>query len=304
VTAAETWPGCHGVRLVGEPVDLGTSAGSPLAEATIRFGAVAVGDSDHLWTQHGEAVVDGEHFEVDRVMRQRGRGAYVLTGSGGPTMEVDQDAATITIEDGDEAVQLQLLATFGVPLILHTTDALVLHGSACALGDRTIVVCGESGSGKSTLLVGLADAGWTPITEDLCAVDFRPQTPHVWSGPPWVRIGHGKPGPVGSAQRFGSAYKTGWDIAASQTPVPRPITHVVLLDAPGGGDALLEPVPAAVAIRRLAPHGVWLGDQDELGRRLFGPIADLVAKVPAFRLRMPRSDSWLDEVPGLLAARL
>ena len=301
MTAVELWPGCHGVRLEGEPVELGMAAGSPLAAATIRFGRVEAPTGVHMWTQHGEAVVGGTPFGVDRELHQRPDGTFVLTGSMGPALEVDQSNATITIDDGDESVRLQLLATFAVPLILHTTDALLVHGSACTLGDQTIVVCGDSGSGKSTLLVGLVDAGWTPVTEDLAAIDLRDATPMVWPGPPWVRIGQGKPGPVGSAQRFGSAYKNGWDIASAQTPHARPVTHIVLLDPPGGDEPTLELVSPSAAIRELAHHGVWLGDQDERGRRLFSPTAVLAARAQTLRLRVPRSDSWLDEVPSLLA---
>jgi hypothetical protein len=124
----------------------------------------------------------------------------------------------------------------------------------------------------------------------------------VWPGPPWVRITHGKVGPHGSRQLFDSKFKTGWDISASQATGPTAVTRVVLLEAPGGDDALFEPIPPPAAIRALARHGVWLGDQDERARRLFGPTAGLVAKVPTMRLRLPRSDSWLDKVPSLLAS--
>lgn len=297
----ELWPGCHGVRLDGENVEVGVATGTPLAGATIRFGPVATPTGVEVWSQHAEAVVEGAPIGVDRVLHQRPAGTFVLTGSVGPALEVDQSSATITIDEGDDSFRVQLLATFGLPLILHTTDALVLHGSACTLGDRTILVCGESGSGKSTLLVGLVDAGWTPVTEDLAAIDFRGPTPVVWPGPPWVRVGHGKPGPVHSAPRFDSAYKTGWDIASVQSPDARPVTQVVLLDSPGGVEPSLDRLRPHVAIRQLARHGVWFGDQNERGRRLFDPTANLTARVPAFRLRVPRSESWLDEVPGFLA---
>ncbi len=292
------------MRVTGGPAGLGIAAGEPLAEANIRFAPVDQPPKTQLWTQHGEADVDGEHFEVDRVLFQRPTGQLVLTGSMGPALEVDQPNAAITIDDGDLGVQLQLLATFAIPLVLHTTGTLVLHGSACTLGGHTIVVCGDSGAGKSSLLVGLLDAGWTAVTEDLCAIDLRGPAPLVWPGPPWVRIGRGKPGPIGSEPRFDSPYKTGWDIAFKQTTEPTAVTHLVLLQSPGGESPSVESVSHPDALHDLARHAVWLGDQSQRGRELFGPTAELISKVPAVRLRFPRRDSWLDQVSAFLPSAL
>jgi hypothetical protein len=291
------------VRLEGEPVSLGTLTGEPLATATVQFGPVGAAEGVELWAQHGEVVIDGVSISVDRWLHRRDAdGVLVMTGSRGPALQVDPASATITIDDGDEPAQLQLLATFGLPLVLQSTGALIVHGSSCSRGDQTVVICGDSGSGKSSALVGLVDAGWTAVTEDLCAIDFRGGVPTVWPGPPWVRVGRGRPGPAGSARRFAGSDKTGWDLSGNQTAEARPLTQVVLLDAPGGDAPSLTPVPNATAIRALAPHAVWLGDNDERGPRLFGPTAELAAKVPTFRLRLPRRDSWLDAVPDLLAS--
>lgn len=295
------WPGCHGVQATGGPPGLGVAVGDPLARATIRVGPVDPADGVKLWSQHGEADVGPEHFEVDRFLYRREQGTFVLTGSLGPSVEVDQANCSVTIAEGDAGVQLQLLATFAIPLIVHTTSALVLHGSACSLGDRTIVVCGDSGAGKSSLLVGLLDAGWTAVSEDLCTIDFRDHAPVVWPGPPWVRIASGAAGPGGSEPRFDSMYKTGWDIAFAQATEPRAVTHIVLLQVPGGDAPLVETVSRPDALRELARHAVWLGDQSEGGRVLFRPTSELISKIPTVSLRLPRSESWLDQVPTLLA---
>lgn len=301
MSRVDSWPGCHGVRLAGEANGLGTAAGKPLADATLRFDQVDAVGGTELWRQHSEAELDGSVIHVDRVLHRSARGTFILTGNRGPAIQVDQSSATITVDDGDRAAQLQLLVTFALPLILHTTGALVLHASACTRDGHTVVVCGQPGAGKSSLVVGLLDAGWTAVSEDLCAIDLRGDVPVVWPGPPWVRIGLAQPGPVGSQPVFDAVHKTGWDIGLAQTREPTAVTQLVLLEPPGGDAPSFEPVPGPTAIREFAHHAVWLGDAAERGPRLFGPTAELTAKVPTSRLRLPRSDSWLAGVPGLLA---
>jgi hypothetical protein len=77
---------------------------------------------------------------------------------------------------------------------------------------------------------------------------------------------------------------------------------VVLLDAPGGDEPEIDGLRRADGLRALARHAVWLQDPDERGRQLFDPVARVVAKVPAVRLRLPRRDGWRDAVPQLVLA--
>jgi hypothetical protein len=300
---AARWEGCHGVRLTGDPVDVGMAAGTPLAEATVRFGPVAQAEGTVLWVQHGEAVVGDEKHSVDRVLARRADGRLVLGGTHGPAVEVDAQGGTITVEAHDEVVHRQLVAAFALPLLLHERGALMVHGSACALGDETVLVCGESGAGKSSTLVRIVDAGWLAVIEDICAIDLDAAGgPVVWPGPPWVRIGNGEPGPRGSRALFEQIDKTGWDIAGMQTSEAKPLSRIVLLEAPGGAAPLLQPVSPAEAIRTLAPHAVWLLEQEDRARHLFEPVSALAARVPAFRMRLPRNDRWRENLPELLAA--
>lgn len=302
MTETSTWPGCHGVRLHGDALDLGVGSGTPLLDATLRLGSVGASDGVELWNQHGEVVVNGKTINVDRVLHRRPGGALVLSGNRGPTIEVDTAAKTITVDDGDVAVQRQLVATFALPLLLHQTDTPVVHGSACTRDNTTIVVCGDSGTGKSTLLVALVNAGWSPVSEDLCALDRRGAPPMVWPGPPWVRVSHRQPGPLGAAMQFDSLDKTGWDIAATQPTAAQPVSRIILLGAPGGDAPELVPVPKSDAISALARHAVWLAEPEDRGRRMFGIVAALAASVPVWSLRMPLGKSWAANAVELLAS--
>lgn len=287
-----TWPGCHGVRLHGDDLHLGTASGEPLIEATICRAAVAAVDGTELWQQHGEVVVDGATINVDRALHRRANDCLVLTGNRGPSIEVDIAARSITVDDGEAAVQRQLIATFALPLLLHATDTLVVHGSSCARDEQAVVVCGASGVGKSTLLVALIDAGWTPLSEDLCALDQRGTTPTAWAGPPWVRVSHGAAGPVHASMQFDSVDKSGWDIAALQPSTPLPLTDVIHLVPPGGDAPSLTTLSAAEALPVIARHAVWLLEPEERGRRSFAAAARLSSAVRVHQLQLPRSDSW------------
>ena len=259
----------------------------------MRYGDVAPPTGTQLWSQDGEAAA----------MFRRDDGRLVLASPRATALEVDPRDATITVAPGDAALQRQLVASFGVPLLLHGLDVLLVHGSAAARGDEAIVVCADSGSGKSSVLVRLLDDGWRSLSEDLCTIDLRDaHRPRVWPGPPWVRVAHGEPGPRDTATAFESADKTAWDVAARHAPGPVDLTRLVLLDPPGGDDPTRDAITRADALRALARHAVWLLDADARGRALFEPVAKVVAAVPAVRVRLPRRAEWRDAVPELLGA--
>jgi hypothetical protein len=287
------WSGCHGVRVDGDSIDLGTSRGDPLTTGVLRYDNVAPPTGTQLWSQDGEAAA----------LFRRDDGRLVLASPRAAALEVDPRDATVTVAPGDPGVQRQLAASFGVPLLLHGQDVLLVHGSAAARGDDAIVVCADSGSGKSSMLVRLIDDGWRSLSEDLCAIDLRdPQRPRVWPGPPWVRVAHGEPGPVGTEVAFSSADKAAWDLAAKHAAGPVEMQRLVLLEPPGGDATTRDVMSNADALRALARHAVWLLDPAERGRRLFDPVAKVASRVQSVRVRLPRRDGWRDSVPGLLGA--
>lgn len=288
------------MRLAGEPLDVGSSIGDPFLDATVRLASIAEPDGKLLWSQHGEVYVGAEPVEVDRFMRRRDDGRLVVSSERSVCLEVDRATATITVEHGAAHLQRQLLASFGVPLMLHGQPTLVVHGASCALGERAIVVCADSGSGKSSLLVHLVDSGWTAISEDLCTIDLRGQ-PQVWPGPPWVRIAKGEPGPKAAAEAFDSGDKTGWDVAPMRAQAPTALACVVLLEPPGSDAAVLERVRTRDAIGALARHAVWLEEPEDRAAHLFDPVVTVTSAVPVYRLRLTRSAAWREQLTELLA---
>jgi hypothetical protein len=302
VSAGEQWAGCHGVRTRGEPFDIGTASGSPIADALVRVGDVPPPQGPELWRLHAEVTTEGVKREVDRWLCEHAGGVLGVHASAGPALTVDPASNEICIEEGEEHVVLQLLTSFALPLVLNTHGVLAVHASACARDGAALVVSGESGSGKSSTLVRMIDEGWQAVSEDVCAIDLRDGVPRVWPGPPWVRRVHGEGGPAGSVPRFETPDKTAWDIAPAQAGGPLPVAGVVFLEPPGGERPQWDPVPQAEVVRVLARHAAWLRDPAEAPRSLFPLAMRLAGAVRVARLRLPHTSGWLDDLPAVLAS--
>jgi hypothetical protein len=189
------------------------------------------------------------------------------------------------------------LVSFALPLLIEPLPVLVFHGAAVARGGRAILLMGPGGTGKSSSLVGLVDAGWTAISEDVCVVDLGgPGAPRVWPGPPWVRRHHGEAGPAGATKMFTTSEKTAWDLTPWQARGALPVVGAVIMQPPAGDAPQWTPTDRATAIGLLAGHAVWLGDQETRGRHLFERVVAAAARIPVATLQMPRGADWLDHL--------
>jgi hypothetical protein len=205
---------------------------------------------------------------------------------------VDIAAHRLTADAPSEGLALQLVTTYGLPLLLETAPALVLH--ACAAvppgGDSAVVVCARSGTGKSTLVLALLAAGWRAVSEDVSTLDLRGSHPLVWPGPPWLRRAGG--GPAGSASLYELPDKTAWDISPQLVEHPVRVARIVFMDTAGGDDIQWSPVAGGRAIGALAASSMWLSDPSRRAEATFGASAHIAARVPSLRLRLPVSDDW------------
>jgi hypothetical protein len=297
----ESWPGCHGIRLRGEAPDVGRATGRPIADAVVQIGPVPPPSGPEIWRLHGESDAGGVHRTVDRWLCHQD-GALVIHASAGPALAVDPGTDTVTLEPGSDTLTRQLLASFAVPLVLNGHDVLVLHAATVAKDGRALVVCGPTGAGKSSVLVGMIDAGWQALSEDVCAIDLRGEVPVAWPGPPWVRRAYGEPGPAGAELRFDTPDKVAWDLSPWQATGPVPVGRLVFLDPPGGTSPRWQALTQPEAARDLAAHAAWLRDPAEAPRSLFGLSLTLTRHVRCDHLRLPRRASWLDDLPDVLGA--
>ena len=292
------WTGCHGVRLAGAgAARFGVSRGQPLADLEIRIGQPSEPGPAEMWSQ---LLPNGD---LQR-LTVRPDGDVVLELGTDHRVALSPSARVVMAAEPFDWVEAQLVASFILPFVVGTYTTLVLHAAAASRpGESTaVVLAGPGGAGKSSSLVGLAEAGWTPLSEDVCVVDLSGPAPVVWPGPPWIRRRHGEPGPGRATVLFETSEKTAWDVGRFRdAPAPVPLEGLFLFDPPEPG---VQPTRIALepgrAIGALAPHAVWLGDSREAARRLFGPVADLATRVPVSVLRLPVSDDWIDLLVALL----
>lgn len=304
MSGEQSWPGCHGVRLPGSPIELGRSTGDPVTTASVRIGDAGDPSGDEVWRVELEVEIDGASVLAEQRLWRRPDGTLHVRNNRGGALSVDVAASAIDVDGRDDAVLAQLLATYGLPLLLHDAGVLVVHASAFEVDQAVVLVGGPSGRGKSSVLVAAIDAGHRPVSEDLCAIDLRGPAPLVWPGPPWVRRRRGEPGPEGAEVRFETPDKTAWDIAGRQAPGPLPLARIVGLEAPGGSTPSVTSLGRAEALSRLASHTVWLGEPARREVALFDAVASVSGAVPFASLRLPFSSSWLDGVPAILAGAL
>lgn len=73
-------------------------------------------------------------------------------------------------------------------LLLHQKGFLVLHGSAVNIKDGVAAFVGQRGIGKSTIAVHLLKNGYPLITDDIIAIRFDNNIPHIYPGYYHVRL--------------------------------------------------------------------------------------------------------------------
>ena len=302
----KSWNGCLGIGigpgLMGAPY--GQMSVEPMGEVHIigngddpRLQINVQEGAARLWTAIDPADGFTQDFWLnpDRstVVRRGGEGVLALTPSG----------RHVRVGDVTPAVAFQLVTTFAVAPAAQASRALVLHACAAERDGRAVVVCAESGAGKSSLLVALAQAGWSPITEDLCAVEVGQSPPVAWPGPPWVRLKTDNPPPPGWVELFRARDKVAWSLGEGRKTGPVALSHIVLLDrSVPDPDTPTEiwPVKPADLIATLAVHTPWFRESHLRPAAVFGPTAALANALPATRVRFQRSDTWRAEAVDLM----
>lgn len=297
-----SWYGCHGVA-VG-PGTLGAPYGSmsvePLGELHVSL--VHEDPRDQIALRDGAVQLWSATNPADRLTQQdywvNPDGSTVVRLCGKGVLALDTSRGHVLVGDIAPGVALHLIATFAVAPAAQAWGALVMHACAVERDGKAVLICAESGVGKSSMLVALSEAGWAPITEDLCAIDVAPVAPLAWPGPPWVRMSPTNPAPSGWAERFRTRDKITWDLGANRTTEPVPLAHIVLLDRPASDTDVptqIAPIRPVELVPALADHAPWFDAPHLRPSGLFGPTAALAASVPATRVRLQQSRTWQTE---------
>lgn len=119
-------------------------------------------------------------------------------------LQYGRDAASVDCVLNSDASQIRLTWTPGVvpsdvaallvhPLLgcaLRLRGMVCLHGSVVSVGDRCIGILGPPGAGKSTAAAMIAAWGFGPLSDDVVALDDRPDGFWVQPGPSHLRLHH------------------------------------------------------------------------------------------------------------------
>jgi hypothetical protein len=304
-------PACHGIAI--EPADIGRELGwlrEPPPRAVRVDVAAAVpraSGAELVWQ-----LVEPAEFGLPAITTQTWRepdGSTWLGNTLNMEVRVDYGRSVITIapREGNRQILLEGLASVALPLLAQDAGALVIHGAAVAHEGRGTLLTAVGGSGKSSLLMALVARGWAAISEDQCAIDWDADGRHrVWPGPSWVRLKHGvapRDLVVGTAPRFEAVDKRAWHLGDWIAHEPVTLDQIVFLEQPGGDTVLWESVSPQEAVQRLVKQATWFQDDAAFVPTSLPQVIRVTREVPAFRMRIPFREDWLDyAVPRLLGA--
>jgi hypothetical protein len=176
-------------------------------------------------------------------------------------------------------------------LLRQLEGRLALHGAAVAVEGNVGVLLGRSGQGKSTLAAALCQGGAAELfADDAVALDEGPGGYRItpFERDHWLDAyareatgGGGPPATSDEGKAPVRAARVGEATAPLRALVELAFTDVAepRLVARGPMDAMASLVPQVVR---------FVLDEPEPHRRELEALADLVARVPSFRLERPR----------------
>lgn len=255
-----------------------------------------------------------EYAEDGRVAFRIGRAGDELVAEwvGLARVTASRDGLTHRFEPepGLEPAEIEKVRLGSASLLLrHLQGKLALHGAAVAVGGRAMILLGRSGQGKSTLAASLcARAGATLFSDDAVALDPGP-SPGTYVLSP-VERNHWLDAPARQALRAAQSLPGGGDVGEDKRPVAAPQVGsasaplVAIVDLAFGDDETprLTAVGRGIdAIAALVPQAVrFVVDEPELQRRELEALAELVERVPVYRLVRPRRLDLLEQAHPLL----
>ncbi len=230
--------------------------------------------------------------------------------------DIADDSRTIVWRAGastSAALASEELARFDMlgrvlPLALHRTGALSLHGSAVITPAGAILLLGAKGRGKSTLALALAQRGAQLLTDDVAVVEAPPgEGARVRPGVHAVRLWPDAAERLGTAD-YGSAGSIGRKLVIQTLPdrlrafASAPLAAVYILEPGAPVDAGAPPVKRerlrqVDAVRQLLGQvtaGNLLGG--EAAPIVLARVAELTRRAPVHVLRLHHDFARLNDV--------
>ena len=230
----------------------------------------------------------------------------------GPLRAVEPDAITIgglpfgrmrihsgrsivvdrTDDDALDALQVVLMG-IGASLICHQRGILPLHGSGVLTEHGAIAIVGASGAGKSSLLAEFVAAGGVPLCDDLTAVPFPNDAPHVAPGTRVMKMWPDAIESLGGSIDGLVPVRAGlpkYFVPLFNQPLdPVPLVAVYRLDTHREPETTLTRLAGAAAFHVLLEHtwGKMTIRRMGLQQQHFHQISRLASAVPVLDVRRP-----------------
>lgn len=229
-------------------------------------------------------------------------GTFVLNGAS----RIDVDPAPGI----DDALLAFPLLGPVMALLLHQRGLLILHASAVAVGDGSVIFLGDKGAGKSTTAGAMLRAGHALLTDDVVALDLSdPSHPTILPGFPQlklaadaaqaIRIGQAEIRPRAHPQIDKAQHRLRQGFSDKAAPVSR----IYVLER--GERAEISPVPGMEALPAIIrfSYVTRFGREalaGDLASKHLRQCAQLAGKVGVRRLQVPAGLDRIDEAIALI----
>ena len=204
----------------------------------------------------------------------------------------------------ESLLRLFLLGTTMAVLLHQRGEAAVLHASVVTVAGQAVAFVGAKGYGKLTTAASLLARGHKILSDDILAVDLRPDAPLALPGFPHMKLwpdslsslGHD---PALLPRLRPELEKRGQRLGAGYAQAPAPLTGIFVLDH--GPEPLVTALHAWDALTALMPHWYAARFGPDLLRALgmsshFLQCAELTKRVPVCRLTRPNDLNALPEI--------
>lgn len=212
----------------------------------------------------------------------------------GATGEYEIDASDATVRcnggAGGDAWEHRI-GTMAIPLLLAERGDLALHAAGVGFRGRAVLFAGPSGRGKSTLALAASKAGHPVLSEDGVTIDPDDEQLRIWPGLRGVRAA--TPGA-----------RKGFIELPAEREAREPLPLGVICVLGERGERLeIKPVSPSAAVPALVPSLIHSGEPAALARA-FALLAQVLARVPAYRVSLPDDLGLLGPSVGALLTEI
>ncbi len=252
---------------------------------------------------------------LDPVIEDQSPSALTMSFGQIARFRIDFNALTVSLiaahPQTDQDTVDHLVDDHVAPRLIAASGALVLHGSACVIGNQMAVFLGQTGSGKSTLSASLHAAGYQLLGDDAVVISTADGTILGEAVYPSLRLyresidqvfSHA----VGTAAMafYSDKLHVVADTLTDQAPEKVAVRAIYVLTE-GDTGVTLELISPADACMSLVENSFALDPLDPVAAaQRMALAAQVAAEVPCYELAYPYDFALLPDVRAAVIASL